>query len=136
MVVNLTLLAIHLCLKVPVLEIGIDQSRLIICAAQADGGCMAGGWLHWLSSQDCSLEPIEVKGCLCSRGKRRAFSFHNIRCDGADWQHLFFLGRLRNPASWESSADRLCGWAMWVGMHMRRLSGPQEGLQTNLCLHL
>ena len=93
------------------LEIGIDPSLLMIDAAQAGG--VYGGGDGCVVAQDCSLEPIEVKGCLCRRGKRRAFSFHNIRCDGADWRHLFFLGRLRNPASWESSAD--LEQVVWVG---------------------
>jgi hypothetical protein len=51
---------------------------------------------------------------VCRRGKRRAFlAFRNIKCDGADWRHLFFLGRLRNPACWERSAD--LEQVVWVG---------------------
>mmetsp|Transcript_32430 Transcript_32430/g.79638 ORF Transcript_32430/g.79638 Transcript_32430/m.79638 type:complete len:125 (+) Transcript_32430:1396-1770(+) len=46
-------------------------------------------------------------------GKRRVFSFRNIRCDGADWRHLFFVGRLRNPRKWESNAD--VEHLVWVG---------------------
>jgi len=75
----------------------------MIDAAQEKG--VYGGGDGCVVAQDGSLEAIEVKGCLCRRGKMRAFSFRNIRCDGADWRHLFFVGRLRNPRSWGSNAD-------------------------------
>ena len=98
-----------LCLKA--LEIGIDPSLLMIDAAQAGG--VYGGGDGCVVARDGSIESIEVKGCLCRKGKRRAFSFRNIRCDGADWRHLFFVGRLRNPRNWGSNAD--VEHLVWVG---------------------
>lgn len=101
-----------LCLRA--LEIGIDPSSLMIDIAQAGG--VYGGGDGCILSQGGALEPIEVKGCICRRGKRRAFSFRNIRCAGADWRHLFLLGRVRNPTRWERSSDvEECVWLGYVG---------------------
>lgn len=100
-----------LCLKA--LEIGIDPSRLMIDAAQA--GVVYGGGVGYFVAQDSSMKPIEVKGCLCRRGKRRAFSFRNIIVPGA-MGLLFFVGRLRNQAFLlkklcKRKIVKLCGWA-------------------------
>lgn len=98
-----------LCLKA--LDIGISPTRLMIDAAQAGG--VYGGGDGCIVARDGSIESIEIKGCLCRRGKKRAFSFRNIRCAGADWRHLFFVGRLKNPSNWERNADM--EQLVWVG---------------------
>lgn len=89
-----------LCLKA--LQLGIDPSQFMIDSAQAGGvygrndGCVVTG--------GC-IQPIEVKGSICRRGKKSCFAFNKIRSYGVDWKHLFLVGRLRNPCSWESLAD-------------------------------
>jgi hypothetical protein len=101
-----------LCLRA--LKIGIDPSSLMVDAAQAGG--VYGGGDGCILGPGGTLETIEIKGCICRRGKRKAFSFRNIRCAGADWRHLFLLGRLRNPTSWERSSDvEGCMWLGYVG---------------------
>mmetsp|Transcript_18285 Transcript_18285/g.43908 ORF Transcript_18285/g.43908 Transcript_18285/m.43908 type:complete len:562 (-) Transcript_18285:24-1709(-) len=101
-----------LCLRA--LDIGIDPSTLLIDVAQAGG--VYGGGDGCLVRNRGAVEPIEIKGCICRRGKRRAFSFRNIRCEGTDWKHLFLLGRLKNPISWERCSDlEGCVWVGHVG---------------------
>ena len=86
----------------------------MIDAAQAGG--VYGGGDGCIVGPGGTLETIEVKGCICRRGKQRAFSFRKIRCAGADWRHLFLLGRVRNPRSWERSSDVEDGiWLGYVG---------------------
>ena len=90
-----------LCLKA--LQIGIDPAKFMIDCAQAGGvygrndGCIV--------SQNEQVEPIEVKGGICRKGKKNSFFFNKIRSAGADWKHLFFVGRLRNPCRWDTLAD-------------------------------
>lgn len=90
-----------LCFKA--LQIGIDPSQLMVDCAQAGGvygrndGCIVKSSLP--------VEPIEVKGSICRKGKKNCFSFSKIRCHGADWKHLFLVGRLQNPARWDRLAD-------------------------------
>jgi hypothetical protein len=101
-----------LCLRA--LKIGIDPSSLMVDAAQAGG--VYGGGDGCILGPGGILESIEIKGCICRRGKQKAFSFRNIRCAGADWRHLFLLGRLINPTSWERSSDvEGCIWLGYVG---------------------
>jgi hypothetical protein len=89
-----------LCLKA--LQIGIDPKQLMIDCAQAGGvygrndGCVA---------RLCQVEPIEIKGSICRKGKKSCFAFNKIRSYGVDWKHLFLVGRLKNPARWDSVAD-------------------------------
>ena len=90
-----------LCFKA--LRIGIDPAKFMIDCAQAGGvygrndGCILG--------QNDQVEPIEVKGGICRKGKKNSFFFNKIRSAGADWRHLFFLGRLRNPCRGDTLAD-------------------------------
>jgi len=89
-----------LCLKA--LQIGIDPKQLMVDCAQAGGvygrndGCVA---------QLNQVEPIEVKGSICRKGKKSCFAFNKIRSHGVDWKHLFLVGRLQNPARWDNVAD-------------------------------
>jgi hypothetical protein len=89
-----------LCLKA--LQIGIDPKQLMIDCAQAGGvygrndGCVA---------RPCQIEPIEIKGSICRKGKTSCFAFNKIRSHGVDWKHLFLVGRLQNPARWDSVSD-------------------------------
>jgi hypothetical protein len=89
-----------LCLKA--LQIGLDPKQFMIDCAQAGGvygrndGCVA---------KLNQVEPIEVKGSICRKGKRNCFSFSKIRSHGADWKHLFLVGRLKNPTRWDTLAE-------------------------------
>lgn len=91
-----------LCLKA--LQIGIDPKQLMIDCAQAGGvygrndGCVA-------KVANSQVEPLEIKGSICRKGKANCFAFNKIRSHGVDWKHLFLIGRLQNPARWDSVAD-------------------------------
>ena len=76
-------------------------------------GCVYGGGDGCVVAQDCSIESIEVKGCLCRKGKRRAFSFRNI--SQVRWGLLeapLLRGEAEEP---EKLGEQCQHGAAWVG---------------------
>ena len=79
---------------------------------QAGGACREsdGGFLL-----EGSFQGIEIKGSCRKGATHRTFTFKDIRLQGTHWEHLFLLGRAREPASWLHIRQvEACVWLGYV----------------------